>query len=110
MRNAIHCDTATQYHSCLSRRSDTNTFYTAEITTYKQCILTPQSDGADDTPNIVQAFKECSRNSKITFTNGTFNINSVMDTRGLLNVEINLLGTLLVMFPHSIPSISRQET
>ena len=65
----------------------------------KECYLTPIGGGADDGPSILQAFKDCAENSRITFSNNTFNIGIVMDTRGLKNVEIDLQGTLLVFDP-----------
>lgn len=60
------------------------------------CYLTPNKHGRDDGPAILQAFKDCGKDSKITFSNDTFNIGTVMDTRGLKNVTIDLRGTLLV--------------
>jgi hypothetical protein len=63
----------------------------------KECILTPSAYGVDDGPAIVRTFKECSRDCRIILGNGTFHIGSVMDTRGLKNVDIDLQGTLLVI-------------
>ncbi len=49
----------------------------------------------DDTPQILEAFKQCGHEGRIVFTEGTYNIRQVMNTTGLRNVDIDLLGTFV---------------
>lgn len=54
------------------------------------------SEAIDDAPAVLEAFRECGGGGKILFQNTTYHINSVMNTTGLENCEIDLRGTLLV--------------
>jgi hypothetical protein len=68
----------------------------------KTCVVKPSgSSSVDDAPAIVQAFKECGHNGKVVFLNETYHINTVMNTTGLKNCEVDLRGTLLVASPTS---------
>ncbi|KAJ5642881.1 uncharacterized protein N7484_005388 [Penicillium longicatenatum] len=53
------------------------------------------STSIDDTPAILDAFSKCGRGGKIIFTNTTYHIQSVMNTTGLQDCEVDLQGTLL---------------
>ncbi|KAK1762815.1 pectin lyase fold/virulence factor [Phialemonium atrogriseum] len=55
------------------------------------CTVTPLG-GTDDTPQILDAFKKCGTDGSIVFTEGTYNIRQVMDTQGLKNCDISILG------------------
>jgi galacturan 1,4-alpha-galacturonidase len=51
----------------------------------------------DDAPAIVAAFAECNQhNGKVILTNTTYYINSVMNITGLKNVDLDILGTMIV--------------
>lgn len=62
----------------------------------KECVVKPDPNGGDDAPAILDAFRDCGRNGKVTFLNETYHVNSVMTTTGLENVEVDIKGTLLV--------------
>ncbi|PVH93906.1 glycoside hydrolase family 28 protein [Periconia macrospinosa] len=51
------------------------------------------AENGDDTPAILQAFKDCKEDGHILFKNTTYKVGQVMDTTGLKNVDIELLGT-----------------
>lgn len=57
------------------------------------------SESIDDTPAILKAFDECGKGGRIVFENTTYHVNSVMNTSGLHNCDIDLYGTLLVYNP-----------
>jgi galacturan 1,4-alpha-galacturonidase len=61
----------------------------------KTCTVKPSLNGSDDTPAILQAFSSCGKNGRIIFLNETYHVNTVMNTTGLENVDIDLHGTLL---------------
>ncbi|KAF2139577.1 glycoside hydrolase family 28 protein [Aplosporella prunicola CBS 121167] len=61
----------------------------------KECIVQPGEYGSDDAVAIKSAFDECGHGGKVVFLNETYNINSVMNTTGLEDCEIELRGTLL---------------
>ena len=61
----------------------------------KTCTIKPSLNGADDTPAILQAFSNCNKNARIVFSNETYHVNTVMNTTGLENVDIDLFGTLI---------------
>jgi hypothetical protein len=63
----------------------------------KLCTVKPNLDGSDDAPAILQAFDLCGKNGHIVFINETYYVNTVMNTTGLENVDIDLYGTLLVI-------------
>lgn len=62
----------------------------------KTCTVDTHPNGTDDAPAIVSAFTECGQGGRVVFLNETYNVNSVMNTTGLLDCEIDLHGTLLV--------------
>jgi hypothetical protein len=66
----------------------------------KLCTVKPNLNGSDDTPAILQAFDSCGKNGHIVFINETYYVNTVMNTTGLENVDIDLYGTLLVIATH----------
>ena len=68
----------------------------------KECVVKPHPKGGDSVPAILNAFRECGQNGKITFLNETYNINTVMTTTGLNNVEVDIQGTLLVSSPAGV--------
>lgn len=49
----------------------------------------------DDTPQILDAFKQCGHDGHIVFTEGTYSIRQVMNTTDLRNCEIEILGTFV---------------
>lgn len=59
------------------------------------CIVEAAPNGSDSVPAIIAAFKQCGRNGRVIFKNTTYNINSVMNTTGLENCEVDVRGTLL---------------
>ncbi|KAI9708905.1 MAG: hypothetical protein M1820_003599, partial [Bogoriella megaspora] len=61
----------------------------------KTCNVQPAPDGGDSAPAILDAFKECGQGGKVVFANETYHVNSVMETLGLENVEVDIQGTLL---------------
>ena len=56
------------------------------------------SETIDDAPAIRRAFRECNHGGKIVFQNTTYHVNTVLKTTGLVDVDIDLYGTLLVRF------------
>ncbi|KAI2473885.1 glycoside hydrolase family 28 protein [Annulohypoxylon bovei var. microspora] len=63
------------------------------------CTVTPLTDGVngqepDDTPQILDAFKQCGQNGKVILTEGMFHIGQVMDLKDLQNVDVEIHGTL----------------
>jgi hypothetical protein len=62
----------------------------------RTCVVQPGRHGSDSAPAIMDAFKKCGHNGKVVFLNETYHVNSVMETTGLENVEVDVQGTLLV--------------
>jgi len=63
----------------------------------KTCIVRSGGNSSiDDTPVIIDAFNQCGHNGRVIFVNETYHINTVMNTTGLKNCEVDLQGTLLV--------------
>ncbi|KAI1462323.1 glycoside hydrolase family 28 protein [Annulohypoxylon moriforme] len=63
------------------------------------CTVTPLTDGVngkepDDTPQILDAFKQCGVNGKVILTEGLFHIGQIMDLKNLQNVDVEIHGTL----------------
>lgn len=54
------------------------------------------STAVDDVPAILDALTTCGNGGRVSFSNTTYHINSVMNTTWLDDVEIDLQGTLLV--------------
>jgi galacturan 1,4-alpha-galacturonidase len=65
------------------------------VTHRKTCIVRPSLNATDDAPSILKAFKDCGNNGHIILTNGTFHINTVMNTTNLKNCDIDIHGTML---------------
>ncbi|TVY81138.1 Alpha-L-rhamnosidase rgxB [Lachnellula suecica] len=61
------------------------------------CTVTPlgTSSTADDTPQVLDAFKKCGQDGSITFSEGTYYIGQIMDTTNLRNVDISIYGTFI---------------
>ncbi|PYI17430.1 exopolygalacturonase B [Aspergillus japonicus CBS 114.51] len=53
------------------------------------------STAVDDVPAILDALTTCGNGGRVSFSNTTYHINSVMNTTWLNDVEIDLQGTLL---------------
>lgn len=78
--------------------------------TGKTCIVPPNPPGTDAAPAILHAFAECGHNhhnnnnnnneaamhhrGRVVFLNATYHIQTVMNTTGLRNVDVDLQGTL----------------
>ncbi len=62
----------------------------------RMCIVKPACDGSDDAPAVIEAFEKCGKNGKVVFLNETYSIQSIMNTTGLENCEVDLRGTMLV--------------
>lgn len=68
---------------------------------HKTCVVYPAPNASDSRPLIEAAFQECGHNTPSTRSkillpqNQTYNIDTFMNTTGLANVDIELLGTLL---------------
>ena len=60
------------------------------------CVVEPASDGGDSAPAILNAFGQCGQGGTVRFQNATYNVNSVMNTTGLKDCNIENEGTLLV--------------
>ena len=56
----------------------------------------PRQNRPDDTPQILEAFKQCRQDSAIIIREGTYQIRQVMNTTDLRNVSIELHGATLV--------------
>ncbi|KAG4033191.1 hypothetical protein MFRU_005g02040 [Monilinia fructicola] len=59
------------------------------------CTIQPSLNGTDDAPAILSAFKTCGKDGTVVFLNHTYTINSIMNTTGLSNCNIDIHGTLL---------------
>jgi hypothetical protein len=66
------------------------------VMTKKTCVVTPSLNGTDDAPAILNAFSECGHGGHIILTNGTFHINTIMNTTGLRDYDIDIHGYMLV--------------
>jgi hypothetical protein len=63
----------------------------------KTCVVNPGGNSSvDDAPAIIDAFSKCGHDGKVVFLNQTYHVNSVMNTTGLQNCQVDLQGTLLV--------------
>ena len=70
----------------------------------RRCIVRPGgSDTIDDAPAILEAFNDCGQNGNVIFLNTTYYVNSVMNTSGLTNCQVDIYGTLLVCCPLMAP-------
>ena len=59
----------------------------------------------DDAPAIRTAFKECGQHGKVAFAPTTYYVNSVLDIRGLEDVDIDVQGELMVSYPQHVASL-----
>ncbi|KAH6626918.1 polygalacturonase-like protein [Chaetomium sp. MPI-SDFR-AT-0129] len=59
-----------------------------------QTVQTRQSQ-PDDTPQILDAFKQCGQDGTIILREGTYHIRQVMDLTNLRNVSVEIHGTLI---------------
>ena len=57
------------------------------------CTVTP-SGSKDDSPYIMDAFKQCGQNGQIEITEGDYTIAKVMDVLNLKNCDISIRGKL----------------
>jgi len=57
------------------------------------CTVTP-SGTKDDSPSIMDAFKQCGQNGQIEITTGDYTIAKVMDVLDLKNCDISIRGKL----------------
>jgi galacturan 1,4-alpha-galacturonidase len=57
------------------------------------CTVTP-SGSKDDSPALMDAFKQCGQNGKIDVTAGDYSIAKVMDVLDLKNCDISIRGKL----------------
>ncbi|TVY22722.1 Alpha-L-rhamnosidase [Lachnellula hyalina] len=65
---------------------------------FKTCVVNPGGNSSiDDAPAIIDAFTQCGHNGKILFLNETYHVNTVLNTTGLKNCEVDLRGTLLIL-------------
>ena len=62
----------------------------------KTCTVFTSPNVTDNAPAIISAFSKCGQGGNVVFLNETYNVNSVMNTTGLKDCEIDLYGTLLV--------------
>ncbi len=60
------------------------------------CICHQTGNGEDYVPATLDAFRQCGHGGRVAFLNETYHIESVMNTTGLDNCEIDVRGTLLV--------------
>ncbi|KAI1138830.1 glycoside hydrolase family 28 protein [Hypoxylon sp. FL0543] len=62
------------------------------------CTVTPlestNGQEPDDTPQILDAFKQCGTNGKVILSEGLFHIGKIMDLQNLQNVDVEIHGTL----------------
>jgi galacturan 1,4-alpha-galacturonidase len=61
----------------------------------KTCFVKPGPNGTDDAIPILKAFQDCGHDGHIILSNGTFHIESTMNTTGLKNCDIDIHGTML---------------
>ncbi|KIK64270.1 glycoside hydrolase family 28 protein [Collybiopsis luxurians FD-317 M1] len=59
------------------------------------CTVRSSINGSDDAPAILQAFQMCGTNGVIQLHDPLYHIETVMNTTGLSNVQIDLNGTML---------------
>lgn len=69
----------------------------------KTCVVRPGPNGTDSAPAIARAFADCGHNDdspsdpgrgRVVFLNETYHIQTVLNTTGLRNVDVDLRGTL----------------
>jgi galacturan 1,4-alpha-galacturonidase len=55
----------------------------------ENCVVRTRTDGGDDTPVWLDAFKVCGRDGSISLPDPTYHIHQVMNTTGLKTVELS---------------------
>lgn len=79
------------------------------------CHVRAKGAGQDDGPTILEAFSLCNRDSNILL-DGYYVVNTVLNTTGLINVQVQLSGTIqytpniAYWSPNSIPLIYQNAT
>jgi galacturan 1,4-alpha-galacturonidase len=63
----------------------------SSVSAIKHCHVKALNNGQDDGPNILAAFKQCSKNARIKM-DGFYSVDTLLLTTGLENVEILLTG------------------
>lgn len=62
----------------------------------KECIVPASGNpDIDDSPAILQAFSDCRQDGHIIFQDTTYYISAIMNTTGLVDVDVEIRGTLL---------------
>lgn len=59
------------------------------------CTVQAPANNGDAAPAIINAFQRCGKDSRVVLPKGTYYVNSVMNTTGLSNVEVDIQGTLV---------------
>ncbi|KAJ7088557.1 pectin lyase fold/virulence factor [Mycena crocata] len=72
----------------------------------KHCTVKHNHNGADDSANILQAFKDCSTNSIITFAPANYSAYTPITLAKLDNVIIHLNGNLLL--PNNMSKVQHE--
>lgn len=62
---------------------------------HKCAVEAGHDPSKDDAPAIREAFQRCHEDSHIVFENTTYYIHTVLNTTGLRNVDVEVLGTLM---------------
>jgi hypothetical protein len=63
------------------------------------CVIPALKDGRDDAPAIREAFDKCGKNGKVVFQKDTtYSVQTALQLHNLKNVQVDLLGTLEVIF------------
>ncbi|KAJ7041156.1 pectin lyase fold/virulence factor [Mycena alexandri] len=72
----------------------------------KRCTVKHNHDGADDTANILKAFRDCATDSVITFAATNYSAYTPITLAGLDNVVIHLDGNLLL--PNNLTKVQHE--
>ncbi|KAJ7822451.1 pectin lyase fold/virulence factor [Mycena leptocephala] len=72
----------------------------------KHCTVQHNHNGADDSANILKAFKDCATDSVITFLPANYSAYTPITLAGLNNVVIHLNGNLLL--PNNITKVQQE--
>ncbi|KAJ7229494.1 pectin lyase fold/virulence factor [Mycena rebaudengoi] len=72
----------------------------------KHCTVQHNHNGADDSPHILKAFKDCATDSVITFLPANYSAYTPITLAGLKNVVIHLNGYLLL--PNNITKVQQE--
>ena len=59
------------------------------------CVATPLGGTSDDTPQIMDAFKQCGKGGSVAISEGTYNIGQVMDKLDFQNCDNHINGKLV---------------